>query len=96
VPTASAREQAEGSCSGITILRAFLYVACQRGIRLYREQISGNNLTNVQQYLNGAHGRLRTVEPAPDGGTWLATFDGGDKDSTPHNSNNQIFHISVS
>jgi glucose/arabinose dehydrogenase len=87
---------AEGSCSGITIVRGFLYVACQRGTRLYREQISGSSLTNVKQYLNGAHGRLRTVEPAPDGGIWLATSNNGDKDSTPHNSNNQIFHVSVS
>ncbi|GAA4633743.1 PQQ-dependent sugar dehydrogenase [Actinoallomurus vinaceus] len=87
---------ADGSCSGITIIRGFLYVACERGTRLYREEISGSSLTNVKEYLNGAHGRLRTVEPAPDGGMWLATSNGGDKDSTAHNSDNQIFHVSVS
>jgi len=86
---------AQGSCSGITIIRDFLYVACERGTRLYREQISGSSLTNVQQFFDGTYGRLRTVEPAPDGGMWMATSNGGDKDSTPHNSNNQIFHVTV-
>lgn len=87
---------AQGSCSGITIIRDFLYVACERGTRLYREQISGSSLTNVQQFFVGTFGRLRTVEPAPDGGMWMATSNGGDKDSTPHNSNNVIFHVTVS
>lgn len=86
---------AQGSCSGITVVRDVLYVACERGERLYREVISGSSLTNVQQYFVGTYGRLRTVEPAPDGGLWLATTNGGDKDSIPHNSNNQIFHITL-
>jgi glucose/arabinose dehydrogenase len=86
---------AEGSCSGITIIRDVLYVACQRGTRLYREVITGNGVTNVQQFFNGTYGRLRTVEPAPDGGMWMATSNGGDKDSIPHNSNNQIFHVAL-
>ena len=86
---------ADGSCSGITIIRDVLYVACERGTRLYREVISGTSLTNVTAYFNGTYGRLRTVEPAPDGGMWLATSNGGDKDSTPHNSNNQIFHVAL-
>ncbi|MEK8110347.1 hypothetical protein NKG94_50535 [Micromonospora sp. M12] len=60
-----------------------LYVACLRGTRMYRAVISGGNLTNVQTYFNGTYGRLRTVEPAPDGGLWLTTSNNGDKDSTP-------------
>ena len=85
-----------GSCSGIAIVRDVLYVACERGTRLYREVISGDSLTNAQQLLVGTYGRLRTVEPAPSGGLWLATSNGGDKDSIPHNSTNQIFRISLS
>jgi glucose/arabinose dehydrogenase len=85
----------EGSCAGITVIRGVLYVACERGSRLYREVISGDTLTNVQQFFVGTYGRLRTVEPAPDGGMWMATSNGGDKDSTPHNSNNQIFHVAL-
>jgi glucose/arabinose dehydrogenase len=86
---------AQGSCSGITIVRDVLYVACERGTRLYREVISGDSLTNVQVFFDGTYGRLRTVEPAPDGGIWLTTSNNGDKDSTPHNSNDQIFHVSL-
>ncbi|TML22634.1 MAG: PQQ-dependent sugar dehydrogenase, partial [Actinobacteria bacterium] len=82
-----------GSCSGITIIRNILYVACERGARLYREVISGSSLTNVTANFNGTFGRIRTVEPAPDGNMWLATSNGGDKDSTPNNSNNKIFKI---
>lgn len=86
---------AEGSCAGITIIRGVLYVACQRGSRLYRAVISGDALTNVQQFFNGTYGRIRTVEPAPDGGLWMATSNGGDKDSIPHNSDNKIFHVAL-
>jgi glucose/arabinose dehydrogenase len=85
----------EGSCAGITVVRGVLYVACERGSRLYRAVISGDALTNVQQFFVGTYGRIRSVEPAPDGGLWMATSNGGDKDSIPHNSNNQIFHVTL-
>jgi len=85
---------ASGSCSGITIIRNVLYVACERGTRLYREVISGSSLTNVTQHFQGTFGRLRTVEPAPDGGMWMTTSN-GDKDSTPNNSSTKIFHVVV-
>ena len=62
-------------------------------MRLYREVISGTSLTNVQAFFVRTFGRLRTVEPTPDGNLWLATTNGGDKDSTPNNSNNKIFKV---
>jgi glucose/arabinose dehydrogenase len=86
---------AEGSCSGIAIVRDALYVACARGARMYRGVISGSSLTNVQTYFSGTYGRLRTVEPAPDGGLWLTTTTTGDKDSIPNNSNEQIMHVTL-
>ncbi|WP_200804586.1 PQQ-dependent sugar dehydrogenase [Actinacidiphila paucisporea] len=86
---------ADGSCSGIAIVRDVLYVACERGTRMYREVISGTDLTNVQTYFNGTYGRLRTVEPAPDGGLWLTTSNDGDKDSIPNNSNEKLFHVTL-
>ncbi|WP_410589285.1 PQQ-dependent sugar dehydrogenase [Amycolatopsis sp. lyj-23] len=86
---------ADGSCSGIAIVRDVLYVACERGTRMYREVISGSDLTNVQAYFNGTYGRLRTVEPAPDGALWLTTTNNGDKDSIPDNSNEKIFHVAL-
>ncbi|MFB9680989.1 PQQ-dependent sugar dehydrogenase [Streptosporangium vulgare] len=86
---------ADGSCSGIAIVRDALYVACQRGTRMYRAVISGSSLTNVQTYFNGTYGRLRTVEPAPDGGLWLTTSNTGDKDSTPNNSDERILRVTL-
>jgi len=83
-----------GSCSGITIIRDALYVACERGTRLYRAVISGSSLTSVTTHFQGTYGRLRTVEPAPDGGMWMSTSN-GDKDSTPNNSSTKIFHVTV-
>ncbi|HEU4426062.1 MAG TPA: PQQ-dependent sugar dehydrogenase, partial [Pilimelia sp.] len=86
---------ASGSCSGIAIVRGALYVACLRGARMYRMVISGDSLTNQQTFFQGTFGRLRTVEPSPDGNLWLATSVGGDKDSTPNNSNNRIFRVTL-
>ncbi|WP_020638906.1 PQQ-dependent sugar dehydrogenase [Amycolatopsis balhimycina] len=86
---------AEGSCSGIAVVRTGLYIACERGTRLYRAEISGDSLTDVQQYLNGTYGRLRTVEPSADGGLWLTTSNYGDKDSIPDNSNESILKVEL-
>lgn len=86
---------AEGSCSGIAVVRDALYIACLRGTRLYRAEISGDSLTDVQQYLNGTYGRLRTVEPSADGGLWLTTSTRGDKDSIPNNSSESILKVEL-
>jgi glucose/arabinose dehydrogenase len=84
---------AEGSCSGIAIVRDALYVACERGTRLYREEISGTSLVNVQQFFVGTYGRLRTVEPTLDGNLWLTTTNQGDKDSIANNSNEKLLKV---
>jgi glucose/arabinose dehydrogenase len=83
----------EGSCSGIAVVRDAVYVACERGTRMYREVISGSDLVNVEQLFVGTYGRLRTVEPTPDGNLWLTTTTTGDKDSVPNNSNEKIFRV---
>jgi glucose/arabinose dehydrogenase len=85
----------DGSCSGITIVREVLYVACARGQRMYRLPISGSSLPNAFEHFNGVYNRLRTVEPAPDGGLWLTTTTTGDKDSIPNNSNEKILHVTL-
>ncbi len=86
---------ADGSCSGLTVVRDALYVACGRGERLYRAEISGTSLVNVQQYLVGTFGRLRTVEPSSDGNLWLTTTRRGDKDSTAGNSDERILKVTL-
>ena len=70
----------EASCSGIAVVRGVLWAACQRGQRLYRHVISGDALTGTTQHLQGTYGRLRTVEPAADGGLLLTTTNGGGAD----------------
>ncbi|MFD0200840.1 MULTISPECIES: PQQ-dependent sugar dehydrogenase [Saccharothrix] len=86
---------AEASCSGIAVVRDALYIACLRGARVYRAEIVGESLTNVQQYLTGTYGRLRTVEPSADGGLWLTTSTRGDKDSIANNSNESILKVEL-
>ncbi len=92
---------ADGSCSGIAIVRDVLYVACLRGTRLYRQTISGTSLTTSDVLFNGTYGRLRTVEPSSDGGLWLTTSNGltagnaGDKDNIPNNSNSKILKVTL-
>jgi glucose/arabinose dehydrogenase len=84
---------ADGSCSGIAIVQGALYVACERGTRLYRHVITGDSLTDTQQLLVGTYGRLRTVEPSIDGALWLTTSTTGDKDSIADNSDEKIFKV---
>src|SRR6185369_12389513 len=86
---------AEGSCSGIAVVRDVVYIACERGTRLYRAPIIGSALPAAAVYFNGTYGRLRTVEPAPDGGLWLTTSNLGDKDSIPDNSKEKLFHVAL-
>ena len=49
----------------------------------------------MQAYFTGTYGRLRTVEPAPDGGLWLTTSTTGDKDTIANNSNEKILHVTL-
>lgn len=87
---------AQGSCSGIAVVGDALYIACQRGTRMYRSVItSAGSLTGQQQYFVGTYGRLRTVEPTRDGGLWLTTSNAGDKDSIPDNSNEKILRVTL-
>lgn len=84
----------EGSCSGIAIVRDALYVACLAGKRLYRSDISGDNLINSKQFFVGTYDRLRTVEPTIDGNLWMTNSDAaGDKDSIANNTNTKVFKV---
>jgi glucose/sorbosone dehydrogenase len=76
-------------------VRNALYVACLRGTRMYRLEISGSSLINQTTHFQGTFGRLRTVEPAPGGNLWLTTSNNGDKDSTPNNSSTKIFRVTL-
>ena len=86
---------ADGSCSGLTVVANALFIACGRGQRLYRAEISGSSLINLQQYFVGTFGRLRTVEPAAGGDLWLTTTNDGDKDSVANNSDERIIRVDL-
>jgi glucose/arabinose dehydrogenase len=86
---------AAASPSGLAIVDNTLYMAALRGTQLWRMRITGNTTADPAAYFTGTYGRLRTVEPSPDGGLWLATSNGGDKDSIPNNSNNVILHVAL-
>ena len=82
------------SPSGLAIVNDTLFMAALRGERLWVMRISGSGTTTPQVFFQGTFGRLRTVEPSPDGGLWLTTSN-GDKDSTPNNSSTRIIHVAL-
>ena len=85
---------AEASPSGLAIVNDTLFMAALRGERLYRMKITGNTTATPTVHFQGTYGRLRTVEPAPDGGLWLTTTN-GDKGGTPGGRNNKILHVEL-
>ncbi|MEV6105360.1 PQQ-dependent sugar dehydrogenase [Streptomyces sp. NPDC051940] len=80
------------SPSGLAIVDDTLYVAALRGTQLWRMRITGDTTTTPEAYFTGTYGRLRTVEPTPDGDLWLTTSN-GDKDSVPDNSDTAILRV---
>jgi glucose/arabinose dehydrogenase len=85
----------ESSCSGMAIVRGAVYIACLGGQRVYRLSINGSDLGNLQILFAGAYGRLRTVEPTIDGGLWMTSSGGGDKDAIANNSASRVFKINL-
>lgn len=63
----------EASPSGLAIVDDVAYVAALRGARLWAVPVDGDEAGRPVARLEGALGRIRTVEPAPDGTLWLTT-----------------------
>jgi glucose/arabinose dehydrogenase len=83
---------AAASPGGLAIVHDVLYLTALRGQRLYRMVIQGSGTAPPQTFLIGTFGRLRTVEPAPDGGLWVTTSN-NDGVSSPRN--NKILHVEL-
>jgi glucose/arabinose dehydrogenase len=64
---------ADSSPSGIAIVDDVVYMAALRGQRLWRIPITGDSVGTPQAFLQGEHGRLRSVARAPDGSLWIGT-----------------------
>jgi glucose/arabinose dehydrogenase len=82
------------SPSGLAIVNDTLFMAALKGESLYRMTVSGSSITSTTRHFQGTYGRIRTVEPSPDGGLWMTTSN-ADKDSTPNNSNTKIMHVTL-
>ena len=85
---------AEASPSGLAIVRNTLFMCALRGMRLWVMKIQGAGTSTPKDFFAGQFGRMRTVEPSPDGDIWVTTSS-GDKDSTPNNGNDKILHVNL-
>jgi glucose/arabinose dehydrogenase len=85
---------AQASPSGLAIVNDTLFMAAMRGTRLWVMKINGNATSTPVAYFTGTYGRLRTVEPSPDGGLWLTTTN-NDKGGTPGQLSNKILHVAL-
>ncbi len=63
----------DASPSGIAIAGGTAYVAALRGERLWTIPLNGATAGTPVAALQGTHGRLRTVQVAPDGSLWVTT-----------------------
>jgi glucose/arabinose dehydrogenase len=63
----------DASPSGMAIAGGTAYVAALRGERLWTMPVTADGLGEPVAALTGAHGRLRTVQIAPDGALWVTT-----------------------
>lgn len=63
----------EASPSGLAFHDGQLWMASLRGERLWRVQLTGERALGAKDWFVGAHGRMRTVEVAPDGKLWVIT-----------------------
>jgi len=64
----------QASPSGIAVTSDAVYVAALRGQKLWRVPLNPDGPTGTPDaYLDGTLGRLRAVEPAPDGSLWVLT-----------------------
>jgi glucose/arabinose dehydrogenase len=64
----------EASPSGIAYAGGAVWMAALGGARLWRIEVNGEQVVGEPKaYFVEEYGRLRTIEPAPDGSLWLTT-----------------------
>jgi glucose/arabinose dehydrogenase len=84
----------EASPSGLAILGDVAYVAGLRGERLWQVPVGGGTAGRPVAALEGRLGRLRTVEPDPDGGLWVTTSN-RDGRGSPADGDDRIVRLAV-
>ncbi|MGI5152940.1 PQQ-dependent sugar dehydrogenase [Plantactinospora sp. CA-294935] len=64
----------DASPSGVAYAAGSLWIGALGGQRLWQLPVAGNAATgDAVEHFEGDHGRIRTVEVAPDGALWLVT-----------------------
>jgi glucose/arabinose dehydrogenase len=63
----------EASPSGLAVVDDVAFVAALRGRRVWQVPLVGGTAGRPVEALAGEYGRIRTIEPAPDGTLWLTT-----------------------
>ncbi len=63
----------EASPAGLAYADGYLWMAALRGERLWRITVENGEASDPEAFLEGEHGRLRTVAVAPDGNLWVTT-----------------------
>jgi glucose/arabinose dehydrogenase len=94
VPPMAVWPVADASPSGIAIVDDVVYMAALRGQRLWRIPITGDGVGQPQAFLQGEHGRLRSVARAPDGSLWVGTSN-LDKLGKPGPGDDRILRVAV-
>jgi aldose sugar dehydrogenase len=86
---------ADASPSGLAMLGRSAFMASLRGQRLWRIDLDADARLDGEprDYFVGEHGRLRTVEVAPDGSLWLIT-NNTDGRGDPRQDDDRILRIS--
>jgi glucose/arabinose dehydrogenase len=63
----------DASPSGIAVVGRAVYLAALRGARLWQVPVPGGRAGRPRDFFVAEYGRLRTIEPAPDGSLWVMT-----------------------
>ncbi|MFG3494697.1 PQQ-dependent sugar dehydrogenase [Streptomyces sp. NPDC047928] len=86
---------AESSPSGIAFAQGSVWMASLRGERLWRVPLAGTETSaEPQAFLEGKHGRLRTVLAAGGNRLWLVTSE-TDTRGTPESGDDKILQLEV-
>ena len=86
---------AQASPSGIAIVNNTIYMACLRGQKLFRMTINANGTSvgTPAAMFSGTYGRIRTVEPSPQGGGFWMSTSNHDDNGTPRSGDDRIIHV---